>query len=408
MINTNLIKRITSKFYKIILLPISLIIFVFIIIIRPLKLIKICKMPSSRFGHFIGNTEIFLSYKQLALIDETIIFFLKKPTANIFVEKMIKKKILVFPEEIMSSIFLILNKLKFLNFFKCHLFDLRAFDRDIDNILLRTSLNLSLNLSENTMGSQFLKKMGLTENDKFICLVNRESNYLKKKNLNYINHEYRNSNIFNYKLACEEILKKNYFIFRMGRNVEPIAIANDKFIDYANSKFCNDFLDVYLASKCEFAFGDSDGWIMAPISFRKPVGLVNWFPAGVPYLHNNNLIYLFKHYYDMKSKKNLTLREIFEKDLAFEIYSKKFSSEYEIKQNSPEEIRDLVCELIMKQENQWKDQMGDEILIEKFNKIILENSTSERWGNKEEKKLHNKILGRYSMNFLRLNNQWVN
>ena len=119
--------------------------------------------------------------------------------------------------------------------------------------------------------------------------------------------------------------------------------------------------------------GDSDGWIVAPISFRKPVGLVNWFPAGVPYLHNNNLIYLFKHYYDMKSRKNLTLREIFEKDLAFEIYSKKFSSEYEIKQNSPEEIRDLACELIMKQENQWKDQTGDEILIEKFNKIILEN-----------------------------------
>ena len=55
-----------------------------------------------------------------------------------------------------------------------------------------------------------VKKMGLTENDKFICLVNRESNYLKKRGLNHINHQYRNSDIFNYKLACEEILKKNY------------------------------------------------------------------------------------------------------------------------------------------------------------------------------------------------------
>ena len=70
----------------------------------------------------------------------------------------------------------------------------------------------------------------------------------------------------------------------------------------------SDFLDIFLASKCEFAFGNSDGWILAPITFRKPLALANWVPAGIPYLHSSNLIYLFKHYYD-KKEKNLSLKK---------------------------------------------------------------------------------------------------
>ena len=79
----------------------------------------------------------------------------------------------------------------------------------------------------------------------------------------------------------------------MGKNVKKFNISDPKFIDYANSKFRSDFLDIFLASKCEFAFGNSDGWILAPITFRKPLALANWVPAGIPYLHSSNLIYLF-------------------------------------------------------------------------------------------------------------------
>ena len=208
---------------------------------------------------------------------------------------------IVLPEKVMHNIYLILGYLKKFNFFSKHLFDLRKYDRDLDNILIKNEVNLKLNDNENKEGYEYLEKIGLSKDDKFACLINRESEYLKNIKLDYKAQEYRNSKIENYKIACEEILKK-YYIFRMGKNVKKFNISDPKFIDYANSKFRSDFLDIFLASKCEFAFGNSDGWILAPITFRKPLALANWVPAGIPYLHSSNLIYLFKHYYDKKEK----------------------------------------------------------------------------------------------------------
>ena len=317
MKNIKLLKNISKKVIKIIFLPISLILLLAIIILRPFKIIKICKLPSARFGHFIGNSEIYLSYKFLFKKNDLVLFFLVKPTANKFVETLVKRKLLVFPEVIMFNIFFIFKYFKRFKFFDEHLFNIRKYDRDLDNVLTQSSVNLKLSSFEEKRGFDFLEKIGLNKNDKFVCLINRESNYLKSRKLNYSYHEFRNSNINNYKLACEEILKKGYFIFRMGRNVKTLNLTSKKFFDYANSNYCSDFLDIFLASKCEFVFGDSDGWIMAPISYRKPMALVNWVPAGVPYLHSSNLFYLFKHYYDKKNKKNLTLKEIFNYKLAF-------------------------------------------------------------------------------------------
>ena len=112
-------------------------------------------------------------------------------------------------------------------------------------------------------------------------------------------------------------------------------------------------LDIFLASKCEFAFGNSDGWILAPITFRKPLALANWVPAGIPYLHSSNLIYLFKHYYDKKEKKFI-FKKIFNYELAFLTNFNKLGDRFILKDNTPEEIKDLVLELVLKLENKWQ------------------------------------------------------
>ena len=78
-------------------------------------------------------------------------------------------------------------------------------------------------------------------------MLNNESEYLKNIKLDYKAQEYRNSKIENYKIACEEILKKVLHISN-GENVKKFNISDPKFIDYANLN-SKRFLDIFLASK---------------------------------------------------------------------------------------------------------------------------------------------------------------
>ena len=77
--------------------------------------------------------------------------------------------------------------------------------------------------SEEEIGRSYLRKIDVKEY-KFICLHSRDKYFLEKynPNMNWNYHDYRNSSIFNYLPAMEELTKKGYFCFRMG------AIVKDK------------------------------------------------------------------------------------------------------------------------------------------------------------------------------------
>ena len=148
--------------------------------------------------------------------------------------------------------------------------------------------------------------------------------------------------------------------------------------------------------------------IWVPIVFRKPVATTNFVPAGKAYLHSENLLYLFKHYYDSKTKRNLNLNEIFNFDLAFSFYDETFDKKrFSLKDNTPEEIKDIVLELESKVNNKWIEIPEDKNLKEKFINIFQNHSISHRWTNLPNGKIHNKILGSYSTNFLRKNKNWI-
>ena len=416
MINIKFLIKIKKKIKKnnfliLIFLPLSFFILIFIILIRPIKKIKIGTLVGHRLGNFIGDSEIYLSSKNLLSKQDLILFLIGRPVSNKFVAILVKRNFIVLPYFILFPIYYVLKKNEKIKFFNVHLFNIGHFERDLNHVLRKSSVNLSLTKEEKDRGQSFLRSLGIMREDKFVCLVNRESNYLKNLelvNFDYKGNAFRNTDIENYKLACEEILKKGYYIFRMGRDVTPANINHDKFIDYANSKFVSDFLDIFLGSECEFAFGDTDGWIWVPMAFRKPMAITNFVPAGKAYLHSENLIYLFKHYYDSKTKRNLNLNEIFNFDLAFSFYDKTFDKKrFSLKDNTSEEIKDIVLELESKVNNKWIEIPEDKNLKEKFINIFQNNSISHRWTALPNGKIHNKILGSYSTNFLRKNKNWI-
>ena len=99
------------------------------------------------------------------------------------------------------------------------------------------------------------------ENNKFICLNVRDSQFLKKLfklDLDY--HSYRNANIDDFLLCCDELTKLGYYVIRMGVVTEKIETKNDKIIDYSNSKYRSDFMDFYLGINCEFCITTGSGF----------------------------------------------------------------------------------------------------------------------------------------------------
>ena len=96
---------------------------------------------------------------------------------------------------------------------------------------------------------------------------------------------------------------------------EKFDVKHEKIIDYANSKFKNDFLDIYLLGNCEFYFGGDSGPSDIAYTFMKPAYGVNFTStllcegrSHLPYL------FIFKRIKNVKTNKLLSLKEILESD----------------------------------------------------------------------------------------------
>ena len=101
--------------------------------------------------------------------------------------------------------------------------------------------------------SKFKKK-------KIVCLLCRDGKYISDKFNFDDTKNIRNTDIKDLVESLKELEKKNFLIFRMGKNVkDKLNYTSDNVIDYANSDYRSDFMDIYLTYKCDFYF--YFGWI---------------------------------------------------------------------------------------------------------------------------------------------------
>ena len=97
-------------------------------------------------------------------------------------------------------------------------------------------------------GESILKKFGIPSNAKIICLTCRDNLYLKKKfpSKNFSYHNYRDSNINNYIPAIKALIKKGFYVVRMGQIAKKkLNIKSKKFIDYSFHSLKDDFMDFF-------------------------------------------------------------------------------------------------------------------------------------------------------------------
>jgi putative glycosyltransferase (TIGR04372 family) len=371
--------------------------------IRPFILIRFGALISSRIGHLAANTELYLCELNEGINKPKILFFDifytdYTPVCNSYLLNMWSRVINIWPSLIIKPIYR-LNQI--IPGGKMHQIINTQHDRDVHNLLDKHPSFLKFTQEEEKLGLKELKNFGLTEKDKFVCLLVRDSAYLP--NLSY--HNYRDCTINNYLLACEELTKRGYYIFRMGVKVQnKLKTKNKKILDYANNGMRSEFMDIYLGAKCDFCISTSSGWDAIPLIFRKPIVFAPIVPLGYFFTFSNNFIAITKHHIDIKSNRELTLAEIFDRNVGFCSSSEDFyKNGIKLIENTPEEIKDLVIEYFDKSNSLWDFMIEDDLLQKSFWDQFPSKSCDDKGI-----PYHGEIKSSFSTMYLRKNKKWLN
>lgn len=399
-----ILKLLTIIFLEIFFILASLILLPFFLFLKKIIDIRFYEITSNRIGHLLLNTELYLCKKQKNYNKKYSfdIFYFSEKISNKYISKHVKKNLKVLPRFFFSRFHKILELLKIDNI------QVREINEsyDKDNLLFEYKPFIQILDYEVENGWYQLEKNFQTPRELFenkIAFFSiRDSAYLDhefpENKWNY--HNYRDVDSDNFLLAAETLANKGYKVFRLGRKVaKPFKSKNSNVIDYANSNFKSDFLDLFIGKVSKFGVSTGTGIENVATAFRKPLCIIH-VPFEKSYFHCGNLI-MTRNHYSKSLKRNLTISEIFENGSKMKF---KYSSElYEnqginLQENTKEEINDFVIERLNSLEQKNIDFFNTEHQRE-FWKVFNHNL------NKYNIRYYNKINGYFSNIFLE-KNEW--
>jgi len=370
-------------------------------LIDPFIKIRIHRGQISRIGHLCHYFEVLIRSKEIDLLNKKTldIFIVPKNPANKTLYNMWKKHIY----------FIESNKLDFI-YHLCSpwLVNNKHFGPKYvpHGGLLPSKVTLRFTKEQNKKGNNFSKKMGIDEDDWFVCLHNRSSSYLKKiSKKNFSVHNIRDNSFEMLYEAANLIKTKGGKCIRMssGEKEKLSNAAPSNIIDYA-VKWQTDFMDIYLPSKCKFFLGPASGLINVPQIFNVPVGCTNVFPVRSAPLPLNSL-FIPKLLWSIEDKRFFSYKEILEGNLDKFIYATDyFSHGIEVMENDSDDIK-LLTEDMFDLLNNKKLSINDE---NKRNDFMNKNFYSDQFTNKYNLGGGLKFSGRISWRFLNKHSYLMN
>ena len=420
------INELFRKFYlfiKILIrIPIDIVAVIPCVIIRlisPWLIIRIERLPAVNFGNFIEYTAMYYCKKKLRINQPTKKFLdllyihYNDKVYNRQLEKMWKRKLNIFSGYLLDPISRV-NKL--IPGWKIHTIrNLQVRERDVNNLFDKCQI-LDFTNQEEIHGEKMLNEFGLTKKDKFVMLYVRDGAYqlqkFKARERDWSYHDFRHTDIDKFVLASEELTKRGYFVFRMGAVVEkPFNLKNPKIIDYANSNLRSDFMDMYLGAKCTFCISTGSGFQCLPVLYRKPIVDLS-VPLGDKLTQSEQYLLMMKHHFLKKENRRLSLSEIFSYGVAYAFETKIFEQKgIELIENTAEEIKDLVIEMVENLESKKKSDPEDEELQKTFRSLYASNIKRYDYQkvskNLKDSIIHGQIRSSFGTKFLKKNRDWL-
>ena len=357
-----------KKFIKLLLLPISFIIIIFLFLVRPFVLIRFGLIPIDRIGHLAANPEI---CNEERIILENInstkildIFGFTGKLGNKTLIKLIKRKYVIFPEYLVDTVIFLLKKLRNQD----HQIIDYAYGYDLYNLVYTKKISHQFKKQETIKGYNLLEKINIYPEDKIVTLFIRDESYNKIiLNEDDSHHDYRNSNIQTYQSAANYLSNNGYKVIRMGRKTKEIIIENKNIVDYSFSNIKSDFLDIFISSISQFFLTTNTGMESASTHLFKKKGLVVNF---LPYLNINFYKWVpYSILLPKKIKKNgrfLTFSEIFSSPLCGYTDTQDYlKNNLEVIDNNDEEILEATKEYVEYQLNKISFLKDEDIILQK-------------------------------------------
>ncbi len=343
--------------------------FVFLMrILRPFIWIRLCPIWE-RIGHATGNIDVYLLEHKHGKRQDIRAINLYYPNTP---EKCNQQLVKMWARVIPVSRFW--RRVSWANQeipgWEPFFFDGERQDRDIYGLTNDAPPPVSFTLEEEAHGQKILRAMGIPKDKPFICLHARDSAFLDKllPTVNWTYHNYRDVNIANYVSAAQQLVARGYYVIRMGAVVkEKFPFSSSGIIDYANMSWRDDFMDIYLSSKCHFFIGSGSGLDCVASLFRKQLLYVNFIPMGLVPAWSFKVLIIFKKIWIKEEKRFMKFREMLELGKARAPDTRFYEDRgLEVVENTPEEIRDAVIEKEERIKGCWQARDEDERLQSRF------------------------------------------
>ncbi|MGQ0666806.1 MAG: TIGR04372 family glycosyltransferase, partial [Nitrospiraceae bacterium] len=204
-----------------------------------------------------------------------------------------------------------------------------------------------LTADDQEYGREQLEKVGIPRDAWFVSLHVRDAGYKTGSYLaNDAYDSYRNADIASYRLAVQEVVKRGGYVVRAGDPQMRPSFEMEGYFDYALSGIRSNRMDIFLFSQCRCFVGVSSGPVLTPVLFGVPVVMTNFVPmSGRP--HAGNCLFIPKMLRLRGERRYATFREVLSSDLGRIFTSHGYEEKnVDLIDNSPEEIRDVVVEML--------------------------------------------------------------
>ena len=347
-------------------------------IIRPMFWIRIGRIRTDRIGHLAGNMDRHFNFIKHNTDSKTIDFYYVHGfISNKYLLKMWSRKVKIVQGFLSYFLFIVDIVNSMIPGGNSHKIPELNYGEDNLNYYSSNAAHLIFNEQEQTKGLSYLKSVGISKIDNFICFCVRDDAYMSHiiPNQNFSYHDYRNASLDTHVAAVGKFMHCNnsyMSAIRMGSVVESPISENSKIIDYSLSDQTSDFLDLYLASKCKLFLNSGSGFSAVPRIFKTSLVAANLAPMG--YIGSNPIVFIPKKYWHINEKRFLTFKEILQSNVGYYLTSNDYiNNGIELIENTDNEIFEALIEAEKRLSNTWNPTEEEVLLQQKFQNLFLPN-----------------------------------